>query len=448
MKINIFLRRLFFIILPSLVISLVILEAGLRIAGFLYTKDCHIDKYKISKELTSNSFNILCVGDSYTYGLGASHEYNYPEQLSKMLNENNIMGLIKVQNLGSPGGNSYRILRIFRENINRYNPVLVIAMVGMNNYWNLEGKQSFPRNPILGKLNLDIHSLRLYKLFKIIKINLQNKALVNNYSSVDADIPKQESYEKNMQFYRETGRSDLAIKETTDLIGIYPNRYELKARLTTLLREDGKYDLALRNAKKTLEQISLNSKASAYLHLELVYIYRAKKLWDLARKEIDYAVQDISIIQSVFPELRNICNQDSNLDFNQEIQKIRCLIHTIHGKKGTDVLDSLLYLENNKDERERVLKADLLNFIDIAMKNNIKLVFMTYPFDLWVNEIIRNTATKHSIILVDNETIFKSEKNRERYFNLDGHCNELGYRLIAQNLYIALKTKIFTTGIK
>lgn len=367
----------------------------------------------------------------------------------KALNKNNSGNSVLVQNLSSPGGNSYRILNIFRENIDKYNPALVIVMDGMNNYWNMEGRQLFSKNPAFNKLKSGFYSLRVYKLFKIIKISLKKKIFAKNDPPANISTPEQGSYEKNMQSYRETGRSDLAIKETSDLLDRYPEKYELRARLATLLREDGKYDLALENAKKMLEHASLNSKASAYLHLELVYIYRAKKIWDLARKEIDYAVQDISIIQSVFPELRNICSQDSSLNFNQEIQKIRSLIGAIHGKEGTDILDNLLYLENNKKERVTILESDLSNLIDIAMKNDIELVFMTYPFNLWVNGIIRNTAVKHNIILVDNEIIFKRETDRERFFNLDGHCNELGYRLIAQNLSAALlKTKNFAAGIK
>jgi hypothetical protein len=83
------------------------------------------------------------------------------------------------------------------------------------------------------------------------------------------------------------------------------------------------------------------------------------------------------------------------------------------------------------------------------MKNDIELVFMTYPFNLWVNDIIRNTAVKHNIILVDNEIIFERKTSREKFFNLDSHCNELGYRLIAQNLSVALlETKIFAARIK
>jgi len=196
MKMKSILRKIIFISLPFLLALIFLVEFGLRIAGFLHDGYRDIGRYKVIKDTKRGHPTILCIGDSYTYGLGTSHEYSYPEQLSKMLNENSSRSLIQAQNLGSPGGNSYRILKIFRENINKYNPVLVIAMVGMNNYWNLEGRQLFSQNTVLEKLKLDIYSLRVYKLFKIIKISLKKKAFAENNPPANVSAPEQGSYEK------------------------------------------------------------------------------------------------------------------------------------------------------------------------------------------------------------------------------------------------------------
>ncbi len=162
------LHKILFITLPSIFLFLIILELSLRISGYLYTRYRNPEIYSKVTIPTPDTFNILCLGDSYTYGVGATFEYSYPRQLERMLNEGGIEKKVNVQNLGSPGGNSYRILNIFTENINKYNPDLAIVMVSLNNGWNLEGMQRFYQSPIFKGLKLDIYDLRIYKLWKIL----------------------------------------------------------------------------------------------------------------------------------------------------------------------------------------------------------------------------------------------------------------------------------------
>jgi lysophospholipase L1-like esterase len=57
-------------------------------------------------------------------------------------------------------------------------------------------------------------------------------------------------------------------------------------------------------------------------------------------------------------------------------------------------------------------------------------------------------ADKWNIIYVDNEEYFRGLKNNNHnyrygdYFVEDGHCNNAGYQLIAQNAYKALQPEI------
>jgi len=426
------------------------LEACLRISEHLYKRYQNPRIYARTVESSKGTFSILCLGDSFTYGLGASFEYSYPRQLELMLNGTDVEKKIMVQNLGSPGGNSYRTLKIFTENINKYRPKIAIVMAGMNNSWNLEGMRQLNQSSLLNKLKIDIYELRLYKLCKLLLINFRKKISMksdaNNKQVPGANLQndvvadKWNELKKKVISYRKTGRSDLAMRELSNALKEYPDAY---GEMAVFLREAGDYDLALEYAKKALQRSQQNIQNNAWLHLESVYIYRAKKDWYLARKEMDYAAQNITIIQSIFPEMWNICNKESGLDYDEEISKLRKVISLIHGKKGTEILDRLIYLEKNQKERSKILASDLSKLIKIARENDIKLILMTYPKKESFNDVIRNLAIKYNIAIVDNELVFREKPDKEELFNLDGHCNGRGYGVIAENVY----SKLLETGV-
>ncbi|NQT23414.1 MAG: SGNH/GDSL hydrolase family protein [Candidatus Omnitrophica bacterium] len=437
--------KIFFITLLGIFIFLIALESSLRIGGELYIRHRDSGLYAKITETERNAFRILCLGDSYTYGAGDTYDNSYPSQLEVMLNSIDTDRKIVVKNLGSPGGNSCRILKIFTENIDTHKPDIAVIMVGMNNAWNLEGMQRFNRLPLLNKLKIDIHDLRLYKLCKLLSINFRKKISMesdaddrrapraNLQNDVAAD--KWKELKEKVKFHRETGRSDLAMQELSSALDEYPNGY---GEMVVFLREMSDYDLALNYAKKALQYSPQNLQNNAWLHLELVYIYGAKKDWLLARKEMDYAVRDISAIQSVFPEMNNICNNESGLDFKVESDKIRTLIAAIHGKNGTRIWDTLMYLEKNQEERSRILASDLSALIKIASERGVRLILMTYPVHASVNDIILKTAAKNGIDLVDNESIFNAKTDKDKFFAPDRHCNGRGYEVVAGNVYSRL----------
>lgn len=59
---------------------------------------------------------ILCLGDSFTFGIGAEKGFSYPDQLSRIL-EARQCGRYKVINSGIPGSNSSMIAKSFKSNI-------------------------------------------------------------------------------------------------------------------------------------------------------------------------------------------------------------------------------------------------------------------------------------------------------------------------------------------
>ncbi len=78
---------------------------------------------------------VLCIGDSFTFGLGAStKEYCYPMQLERMLNAAG-EDRWSVVNGGWPSRTSRDVLLELDDQLRRYAPELVYVLVGHNDAW-------------------------------------------------------------------------------------------------------------------------------------------------------------------------------------------------------------------------------------------------------------------------------------------------------------------------
>ena len=154
------------------------LEICLRTLGAFYSRN----QSHLLKALDNvGAFRILCIGDSFTYGVGVKSSYTYPKQLEKMLSSN-FNGSFKVFNLGVPGSNSSQHLRIIEEILDKYKePNLIIILTGANDCWNFADSNidkiiNAKPSSALFKLKFKsiISKLQIYKLTKAILINLSN----------------------------------------------------------------------------------------------------------------------------------------------------------------------------------------------------------------------------------------------------------------------------------
>lgn len=155
-------------ILFGVLLTLVVLELFLRLLGFGYKLT-----HKVPVDAGAD-YRIFCVGESTTCGIGSSNDalYNYPHQLETILNK-------KFPGLHTQcffdldiGINTTENLIKLPAYIKRYRPNLVIFMVGMNNWWNLNKSNVLIFNKggcfshffMKGLAFLD--HFRVYKLFK------------------------------------------------------------------------------------------------------------------------------------------------------------------------------------------------------------------------------------------------------------------------------------------
>ncbi len=151
----------------SLVLSLAILEWGLRIAGYYYSK-------KVISVTTFDNpgrdLEILSIGDSYTVGGAGIWKDSYPIQLQEILSQNSNKKF-NVINGGVCESNSTQALRHLSELIGLKKPDYVLLLVGAANRFNFSGSN------LQGKIKEIIYNLRIYKMFRILRTNLKGELL-------------------------------------------------------------------------------------------------------------------------------------------------------------------------------------------------------------------------------------------------------------------------------
>lgn len=154
----------------GIILFLILAEIFFRIGGwFAYTNQ--IKSYTHEK----NSIRVLCLGDSSTYGIAASDQqkFSYPAQLEKILSAKTKGRRFTVINGGIPSINSSQVLYGLPYTIKRYQPDIIVTMVGMNDAWSLKESNvtEFYRGGSLNTLRLRFEKLlcasRVYMFLKL-----------------------------------------------------------------------------------------------------------------------------------------------------------------------------------------------------------------------------------------------------------------------------------------
>jgi len=82
--------------------------------------------YKYSYKRSNNSFRILVLGDSFTFGMGVSLDNTFPKVLEKKLNNGSIDIKYEVINSGVPAYSTYQELGFLKKQGLMYNPDIII----------------------------------------------------------------------------------------------------------------------------------------------------------------------------------------------------------------------------------------------------------------------------------------------------------------------------------
>ena len=439
------------LIFAGIFLSLILLECGLRLAGFA---SFQYQRYKNNKVLRQKKqYTIMCLGESTTAG-------QYPIWLQEILNKK-YPNKFSVIDCGIAATNLQNILKLLEDNINKYKPNIAICMMGLNN--GLTQKRDDIGNIEYIKQSNNIN-LKIYKLYLLIKQHL--KTLIQKEKTVFAEI----NFKDNNALFE----------------------YIIH------LKESGK----VKEAEKVLKQIlkdDLNNE-TAYVELAILYsdfLYKPVIAYKMAKKGLDknfsfkkewyYKIifqnkQNINelkyYINKMIKEDLYIFNLDIKYflygyikDFVTEEQR-QIILETIINNDNSDSREyGLMAIENmSKKEYEKAYEyfnkaeENRLNFPNIETYNlykliikkmidkNIKVICMQYPVRSIksLQEQLKEEQYYKELTFISNEKIFKDALMEKKYYEIFvdqfagdfGHCTNLGNTMIAENIVKTLENML------
>jgi Tfp pilus assembly protein PilF len=122
-RLMISISRKMVIVLSGLILSLALLEVGLRLGGFILSSMQGYENFQSTKQ--KGAYRILCLGESTT-------ERKYPHLLEGVLNKRNIGMHFSVIDKGRSTANTDFILSRVESYLAEYHPDMVVAMMGNN----------------------------------------------------------------------------------------------------------------------------------------------------------------------------------------------------------------------------------------------------------------------------------------------------------------------------
>ena len=152
----------------SLLLVAAAFEAVPRAGGWVL-----LQRVRNATDTGDEDLRVLCVGDSYTYGMGTMPSlYSWPRQLEGLLRERNPALEASVRNAGLPGRSSGEILADLPDLLDETRPHVVCVLVGLNNIW----KFREPKWPAVSFLDPTRNRLRHLWVYRFLHWTLSRLA--------------------------------------------------------------------------------------------------------------------------------------------------------------------------------------------------------------------------------------------------------------------------------
>ena len=427
------------------ILALVCLEIVLRIGGVFYAT---YDK-GIHKDINHDSgvHNILCLGDSFTYGFLAGKEQDYPTQLEKILNASGPTRKYSVINKGRPGQNSSELLANLDRNLKRYDPDLVIVMTGFNDSFN---PHLHYRALNQSKWHLKIFSwisgLRVYKMLNYLRLSLRN----TYYTwKTDKRLPDKEKDPGNINSSRDIeGKKEYIKKKIIELLESGRDN-EAKALIMESLTADNVWEYVnlvkkykLDNLLEVILKTALaNNPSDENLRVNLGRLYVANGKLDSAEKLFKQVIESNprnNCLRFEFSELymkqKRYADAESLLQEQIEVHGETLLANTklldCYKKQGKT--EKVKILEEKIRPENKITDINAIRIINKISDRGTQLIIMNYPRSDYISrDILRGTN------FVDNRQEFDNipENKKKHLFAVDNvHCSGDGNRIIAENV--------------
>jgi lysophospholipase L1-like esterase len=161
----------------TLIGLLVALEGALRVGGGLHRR--YERQAAAAPAATNAALRILCIGDSFTVGMGAPAGRGYPAQLAECLRACTALPLCVI-NAGAASQNTAQMLQHLPAQLARHRPHAVVILAGFNNSWNYWGRA--------GRLSRVLNRIRVYRLWRHLHNAMQRMARRGDAGPAARDI--------------------------------------------------------------------------------------------------------------------------------------------------------------------------------------------------------------------------------------------------------------------
>ncbi len=446
-KMSYFIKK-FLLVILGIILSLVVLECGLRLTGWGIS---YYQQYRNNKALRSKSqYTIMCLGESTTAG-------QYLIQLQQILDKK-YPDKFSVIDCGIPGAFLKNILDSLEHNITKYNPNIAICMMGINNglvkYEQIEDVENIEYIKKSKNINLKIYNLCL--LIKNHIVSLLKKEVFANVNTKNQDM-----YKYAIEL-KEKGKFKEAESQLKDILKIETDNEMAFIELMILYSDFlGERNIGYNMAIEALNKNFSYSKEWCY---RIIFDFISENRNDEEMKYyINKAInQDIKIFST--REKYNIYNCIKKQLTENEKYKILDIMSgnndTYYGMIGIEKLEQKGHQEAEKyfDKAEEIRlnfpNTETYNLYKLIIKklidNNIKVICMQYPMRsiLPLEEQLKNEPYYDKLTFVSNEALFKKALMKRSYDEIFsdqfagdfGHCTELGNTLIAKNIVNTLET--------
>jgi tetratricopeptide (TPR) repeat protein len=462
-----------------ILLLLFVLEGTMRLGGWVLSAHQRQMNARLTKQ--KSEYRILCLGESTTARGGND---SWPEQLEEVLKEKNIN--VKVINGGIEGIVSDAITAKLKGDLDKYQPDLVIIMMGVNDW---QGTVPFEQNSQTGAI-LFFKDLRVFKLFRAMYFNLGwlfskvlpresamsrepniSKALPGE-SAMSEDYPKslsiqvitpldeyihsgntyceQQQYalaedllKKAVQMEPKNGRANCSLMDCYKLQEKYEQVFALAKEYSKYVDPDH-YDIgvctslgdvyfSLRQYPQAeqmyIKALDLNPKYEpAYTGLGLCYAVEGKQResYALAQKIAQEGVKNDRLLGFVAIVYNQNGEQKKGQEYERKAEKFRATYY------------------NPVTRHNYRFVADLLR------QRGIRLICMQYPLRR-LEPLIKMFASVEGITFLENREVFQaalepgkySEYFTDNFAGDFGHCTREGNRIIAQNVANLILREIF-----
>jgi len=419
------------LILFGLFLTVVILEIILRIGGLtILSLQEHKNLQSIKQK---GSFRIMCLGESTT-------QNQYPPYLEEILNKRDIGIKFSVIDKGIGGTNTLAILLHLEANLDKYQPDIVVTMMGINDC----GSHMPYEATSSSKIILIFRSLKSYKLIRLLWLHIVTRLKEKGFYV--QDINKQKNSPK------ETYKEPLQEPVPEKTLDSNPKNDSEYVKLGGLYKRQGKRTEAEQSFKKAIELNSNND----YAYTELGKLYKDQRKLTKAEQSLKKAIELNPNNDCAYKELgltyrcqEKLTKAEQSLkkaiELNPDNDKLYRNLVTIYYEIGNNELSDV-YAKKADSIRDKYCNFMTMNnyrkLKQIIDKRNVKLICVQYS--------VRNIESLKRLfgegvdgmIFVDNERIFKDAVRNECYkeyfrdmFGGDfGHCTEKGNRLLAENI--------------